>query len=232
MKSTIVIKIVITKLIILNTSHNPTGYLMNKEKFLETMGSARKHNILVLSDEVYRFLEYDHKDRLPAACDVYDKAVSIGVMSKTFGLAGLRIGWIATRNQDIYNRMAFFKDYTSICNSAPSEFLATVALRHYEDIAQRNKDIILANLKVLNGFFARYQGLFSWIQPKAGSVAFPRLKTDIDAETFCTDVVEKKGVLLMPSNYYDYGNRNFRVGFGRKNMPEAVERFEDYLLRK
>ncbi len=82
---------------------------------------------LLFSDEVYRFLEQRAEDTLPAACDLYENAVSLGVMSKTYGLAGLRIGWVATRNQDIHAAMAAFKYYTSICNSGPLRILGDIS---------------------------------------------------------------------------------------------------------
>jgi aspartate/methionine/tyrosine aminotransferase len=218
-----------TKAIVVNCPHNPTGYLMSRQKQAQLVEFAREHNLLLFSDEVYRGLEYRPEDQLPPACDLYENAVSLGVMSKTYGLAGLRIGWIATRNRDIYQAMASFKDYTSICNSAPSEFLATLALRHQEKIAQRNLDIIRHNLALLDNFFAAYHHLFNWIPPKAGAIAFPSLKPDRDIEQFCLDLIEKQGVLLLPSAHYDFGHKNFRIGFGRRNMPQALEHFAAYL---
>jgi aspartate/methionine/tyrosine aminotransferase len=155
-----------TKLIIINCPHNPTGYVMNRQKLEKIVAIARQHDIFLFSDEVYRFLERNEADTLPAACDLYEKAVSLGVMSKSYGLAGLRIGWIATRDRQIYQAMAQYKDYTSICNSAPSEFLAILALRHREKIVRRNRTIIAANLEECDRFFTKYESIFNWISPK------------------------------------------------------------------
>ncbi|MBD3305913.1 aminotransferase class I/II-fold pyridoxal phosphate-dependent enzyme [candidate division KSB3 bacterium] len=220
-----------TKAIVLNCPHNPTGYLMQPDTFTQVLDLAREHRLWLFSDEVYRGLEYDEADRLPAACDCYDRAISLGVMSKTYGLAGLRVGWVATKSQEILQPMAELKDYTTICTSAPSEFLATLALRHHVQLAQRNRDIVRGNLALLQRFFMTYQQLFEWIPPKAGPIAFPRLKIERDSEAFCLDLAQKEGVLLLPGNYYDFGNRHFRIGFGRKNMLQALARFEDYLSR-
>ena len=218
-----------TKAIILNCPHNPTGYLMSHETFAQLLEIVKERELLLFSDEVYRGLEYDPHDRLPSACDEYEHAVSLGVMSKTYGLAGLRIGWIATQDQTIYQRMALFKDYTSICNSAPSEFLATLALQHKGKLLQRNREIIINNLHLLNKFFFKFQHLFSWVAPKAGPIAFPRLTIERDAEAFCLDLVQKKGVLLLPGNYYDFDNAHFRIGFGRKNFGEGLNKLEEYV---
>lgn len=218
-----------TRAIIVNCPHNPTGYLMSAAKQQCIVDIARRHQIILFSDEVYRGLEHDPHDRLPAACDLYENAVSLGVMSKTYGLPGLRIGWIATRNAELYHQIATFKDYTTICNSAPSEFLASVALRHREAIARRNLDIMLPNLDLLDDFFERHADWFAWQRPKAGSTAFPRLRRGMSSATFCEEVVKQQGVLLVPGTCFDYGDHHFRVGYGRKNLPQALEQFDMYL---
>ncbi|MEO8356958.1 MAG: aminotransferase class I/II-fold pyridoxal phosphate-dependent enzyme, partial [Chloroflexota bacterium] len=207
-----------TKGIIINTPHNPTGYLMSLEDFAAVNKFAQENNLLLFSDEVYRESEYDAATRLPAACDFGDHAVSLGVTSKTYGLAGLRIGWIATKNKKIYDRMASLKDYTTICNSAPSEFLAEVAMRNRQKLAERNVGIIKNNLSVMDDFLARHAKLFSWVRPQAGSMAFPRYRGR-DVEKFCDDLVKKAGVLLLPGSVYDDARNHFRLGLGRKNLP-------------
>jgi aspartate/methionine/tyrosine aminotransferase len=152
-------------------------------------------------------------------------------MSKTFGLPGLRIGWIATRHADTYSKMAILKDYTTICNSGPSEFLAELALRHRQKIAQRNLDIITGNLAVLDSFFARYCEQIAWIRPKAGPIAFPRLVKG-DIESFCHELVTTAGVLLLPGAIFDDSGNHFRIGFGRKNLSEALSRLEEFLISR
>ena len=117
-----------TRVIVVNTPHNPTGFLMPGPTFQEISHIANESGIILFSDEVYRESEYRAEDRLPAACELGEHSVSLGVMSKTYGLPGLRIGWIATQNEAVYNGMAALKDYTTICNSAPSEILAIIAL--------------------------------------------------------------------------------------------------------
>ena len=220
-----------TKLIVVNTPHNPTGYLMLRADFESLFRFVRDNNLFLFSDEVYRESEYDPATRLPAACDLGEHAVSLGVTSKTYGLAGLRIGWVATRNKNVYQKMAALKDYTTICNSAPSEFLAEVAMRHRQKLAERNLDIIKSNLRIIDSFMQRHTDLFSWIRPQAGSMAFPRLlKGDID--TFCDELVHEAGVMLLPGTMYDDTANHFRLGLGRKNLPEAVARLEEFLSAK
>jgi len=217
-----------TKAIVVNTPHNPTGYLMPRADFEALNRFAQENNLLLFSDEVYRESEYDPSLRLPATCDLGPHAVSLGVTSKTYGLAGLRIGWIATQNQDVYQRMAALKDYTTICNSAPSEFLAELALRHREKLIERNLGIIRTNLAVVDDLFARHADLFRWVRPQAGSMGFPRLVKG-DVEDFCDRLVREAGVLLLPGSVYDDRHNHFRLGLGRKNLPEAVARLEAFL---
>ena len=123
-----------TRLIVVNAPHNPTGMLPDRSTFDGLVAIAEEAGAYLLLDEVYRFLEFDDDDRLPAAADATERGVSLGVMSKSFALAGLRIGWLATRDRDLLERCASFKDYTTICASAPSEILAIIGLRARETV--------------------------------------------------------------------------------------------------
>jgi aspartate/methionine/tyrosine aminotransferase len=217
-----------TRAVIVNTPHNPSGYLMTKADYLALNKCVQERGILLFSDEVYRGLEYDPLDRLPPACDINPNAVSLGVMSKTYGLAGLRIGWIATHNPKVLTRMAVLKDYTTICSSAPSEYLSELAMRHREKIIERNLRIIRDNLILLDGFLARQAGRFEWVRPRAGPIAFPRLIGE-DVEQFSQELVSAAGILLLPGTMYNHPGNHFRLGFARKNMPEALAHLEEYL---
>jgi len=217
-----------TRAVVLNVPHNPTGFLPDSEFMTALSALSDKHGFIVFSDEVYRGLEYDSSYHLPAFADINVNAVSLGVMSKTYGLAGLRIGWIATRNKTIYDKMAAFKDYTTICNSAPSEYLATLALEHHESIATRNISIIQANIKLLEAFFDRHTDLFHWQAPKAGPIAFPQYFGG-DVADFCRELVQQAGVLLVPGSHFGHSGECFRIGFGRQNLPECLERLDAYI---
>lgn len=221
-----------TKLIVTNFPHNPTGAQIDRATFDALVAIADESGAYLLSDEVYRLLEYDAADRLPAAVERSRRAISVGVMSKAFGLPGLRIGWVATHDADLLRRMAAFKDYTTICNSAPSEILALIALRARETILTRNREIVLHNLRLLDRFFADWADIFSWVRPRAGSIAFPRLLTDLPVEQFAAELVEQEGVLVLPGTVYDHHDNHFRIGLGRANMPEALARLEHFAQRR
>ncbi len=220
-----------TKLLIFNFPHNPTGYLPTKEDFRRIMEIAREHNLFVLSDEMYRLLEFDPNDRLPSAPEVYDNAVSLFGMSKTFGMAGVRIGWLITKNAAWYKKIVAFKDYTTICSSAPSEILSLIALRAKKQIIQNHLTRIKRNLGLLDTFFNAHKKQFSFVRPKAGTIGFPKILGGTGALDFCQKLVQTTGIMLLPAAVYDYGDTHFRIGFGRENMPEVLHTLDEYLQR-
>ncbi len=218
-----------TRLVVTNFPHNPTGYLPPREDFEALVNLLRQRNIPLLSDEMYRFLELNEEDRLPAACDLYAQAISLFGLSKTFGLPGLRIGWIATRNQALRDRMGRLKDYTTICSSAPSEILGLMALQNRETIVARQKDRLQKNKGALDQFFRSHSGTITGQSPSAGPLCFPHLQAVADTYTFCEELVQETGIMLVPSRLFAYGDRHVRIGLGRENFPEVLTRFGDYL---
>ena len=218
-----------TKLIAVNSPNNPTGYTFTNEEIDRLCDICRKHDIYLFADEVYKGLEMDGEKRDWMA-DHYDKAVSLGVMSKAYGLAGLRVGWLVSKDTDILNKVVKFKHYMSICDSAPSEFLSKVALKHSDELLKRNTDLIRDNLKLVDEFFARYPYLFEKKSITCGPVAFHKLLIDMPVKDFCQMAVDKKGVLLLPASIYDLDSQYFRMGYGRKGVPQALCKFEEFLV--
>lgn len=218
-----------TKLLLINYPHNPTGALLTKEEQAALINLARAHNIWIFSDEVYRMLELSEQDRLPMMVDQYEKGLSLGVMSKAFGLAGLRVGWIAFQSKDILQKMSGLKHYLSICNSAPSEVLSLIALRNKDKILDRNLGIMKNNILLLDLFFEDYAHMVEWVRPKGGCIGFPKLKAPISAYDFSEDLLNAKGVVTLPHTVYDFEENHFRVGFGRKNMPAALQLMRDFI---
>jgi aspartate/methionine/tyrosine aminotransferase len=218
-----------TKLLIINFPHNPSGFLPSGEVFERIINLASRHNLYLFSDEMYWLSEHNPADRLPAVADVYEKGISLFGLSKTFGLPGLRIGWLASQDKGLIAKCGSFKDYTTICASAPSEALALIGLKVKDELIGRNLEIIRRNLLLAADFFGKYPETFQWFPPKAGSIAFPKLTADIPVDSFCEDVVLKKNLMILPGTVFDYQGNHFRVGLGRKDFPAALTRLDEYL---
>jgi aspartate/methionine/tyrosine aminotransferase len=212
-----------TTLIVLNAPNSPTGSLPAEDALRELFDLGPR----VFVDEVYRFLEHEPRDLLPAAADL--GGVSLGVMSKAFGLPGLRIGWLATRDNELRERIVAFKHYLTICSAAPSEILATIALRAIDTVLARSRAIVEANLPVLDAFIARHEG-FSWTRPRAGTIGLIEF-AEGDIDTLAREVADAEGVMILPASVFDWPANAFRVGYARAGMPEALERLEAFIAR-
>jgi aspartate/methionine/tyrosine aminotransferase len=211
--------------LVLNSPHNPTGAGFDYDTFpalVEGFGGR------VFSDEVYRWGEHAGTRRLPAACEVSPTAVSLGVMSKTFALPGLRIGWLACRDRDLLERLAAFKDYTTICCSAPSELLAIAALESLDAVLERTRSIVEPNLAACDAFFERHAGRLEWVRPAGAPIGFPRL-VDGSVEALAERLLREQDTLILPGRVYGHPGEHFRLGFGRRDLPEALARLERVL---
>ena len=221
-----------TRMVVVNAPHQPTGMLPSEAEWRRLATECSSRGIRLVADEVYRFLEHDG-GTLPAAADLDERAVSIGVLSKTFAMAGLRIGGLATRDRALLDRSARRKDYTTICSSAPWEVLALMGLRARDRVVARSRAIVASNLAVLDDFFARRDDAFSWVRPRGGSTGFPRLVGEgpagPSAQAFAARLVEQTGVLLLPSTTFGFDDSHVRIGLGRTDLPVALEKLEAVL---
>jgi len=226
-----------TKLVSVCFPNNPTGKIIAAEDWAKLISLCRKHGLYLFSDEVYRLLELDGSKRIVQAADAYEKGLSLNVMSKAYGLPGLRIGWIACQDKELLLRLERYKHYLSICNSAPSERLAVIALGVREKILAKNLALMRRNIAKLDSFFADYSKLFDWSHPDGSCIAYPKFTGRGGVDAFCADLVEDSGVLLLPASIYTSElmatpEGHFRIGFGRKGIEEGLSAFRDYLERK
>ena len=225
-----------TRLISINFPNNPTGSILPQATFAALIDLCRERGIWLFSDEVYRLLERDPARRLPQAVDVYERGISLNVMSKAYGLAGLRIGWLACRDRTVLLRCERYKHYLSICNAGPSELLARIALKAREPILARNRAIVARNLAVLDTFFGDYPELFDWRQPDGGCVGCVGYRGRNGVEAFANRLVEEAGVLLLPATVYrselnEVPANFFRIGFGRAALPDGIACWRDWMGR-
>jgi aspartate/methionine/tyrosine aminotransferase len=217
-----------TKLLYINSPHNPTGTQMPRATLEHLAGLLGERSIVLFSDEVYQGLEHDSAERLPPACEIYERAISLNTVSKAYGLPGLRIGWLACREPVLLDRIKELKLYTTICSSAPSEVLVALALRHGDELVARSRSLVLANLPLIDDLLARRRELFEWVRPTAGPIGFPRVSGDFDVQAWCEEIAELAGVLLLPGAVYGQP-RHVRLGFGRANLAQAISRLDEQL---
>jgi aspartate/methionine/tyrosine aminotransferase len=223
-----------TTLVAVNYPNNPTGHVPSHETFRELVALCDERGIRLFCDEVYRGIEVDQARTLPQAADLSETAISLNVASKSYGLPGLRVGWLACRDRALLERLEKRKHYTSICNPGPSEYLAAIGLRNRELVWARNRGIVAANLPLFDDFFGRWADLFDWEPPLGGCVCFPRYKGAGSVDDFCRRLLEEEGVVVLPASVYyseiaDAPTDHFRVGVGRLGAEEGLEAFERFL---
>ena len=225
-----------TRLVTINFPHNPTGAILPLERYEALIALCRHHGIYILHDEIFNGLGPSTTQHLPFVADLYERGLSLNVVSKSYGLPGLRIGWIACQDTEVLSRMERMKHYLSICNAGPSERLAKIAITHRDALFRRNCQIVDENLPKWQAFFDRHPDLFEWTPPDGSCMAFARYKGAEGVEAFCQSLVEDSGVLLLPSTIYrsELGptpTDRFRLGLGRRGLDEGLAAMEAHLLR-
>jgi aspartate/methionine/tyrosine aminotransferase len=226
-----------TKLIVVNFPHNPTGATVSPEEQRRLIALAVEFDLWIFWDEVYRGVELNDRETLPSIASIYHKGVSLGAMSKVYGMAGLRIGWICCRDFEMLNLIADSKHYLSIANSGPSEILALIAIRSKEKIVSNIKSIIVTNLAAVDECLSRNSGWLSWVRPSAGCCGLMRVKlpSGLDMDAFAARLVNEYGVLILPASkfliihdteFLRELESHFRIGFARSSFPQALAEFE------
>jgi aspartate/methionine/tyrosine aminotransferase len=210
-----------TKVVVANFPHNPTGYLPSPAEWAAIVDTVSRSGAILFSDEMYRGLEMPGVERLPSACDCAARGVTLSGLSKSYGLPGLRIGWLATHDRDVLRRTGGIKDYTTICSSAPSEILGIIALRAGQTIVARNTGIVRHNCGLAEAFFGARPDAYEWLPPMAGSVAFPRLRLPMTALAYAQECLDTRGVMIAPGEMFEMPG-HFRVGLGRRSFGEAL----------
>ena len=218
-----------TRLIIINFPHNPTGFIPEASDFKNIIDIAEKNKIYLFSDEMYRYLEFSKSHLYESAGDILENGITLSGLSKSFGLPGLRIGWLATRNKELMRKIENFKDYTTICNNALGEILSIVALRNKDQIIGRNLNLIRENILIVKEFFTKHNNFFTWIDSKGSSVAFPLLTERLPADDFCKKLIDQKSILMLSASLFNYPGNHFRIGLGRKTFKAALEELESFL---
>ncbi len=218
-----------TRLVVVNFPHSPTGFVPDQDYLEQLIALADDASVTVICDEIYRGLPLTDAGEPPSLVDLSRRAVVLNSLSKSYGLPGLRVGWVATRNEEVLAEVKRLRMHANSFVGAPSEFLATLALRHTEQILGRNLAIAKNNLAQLRRFLTQHTDLFSWHDPRGGVVVFPRWLGDQSTTVVSERLLREAGLLLAPSAYFAAGERHVRVGFGTSTLPASLAAFEKYL---
>jgi aspartate/methionine/tyrosine aminotransferase len=219
-----------TKLLVLNIPNNPTGAVISEQQLKTILRWAEEYDFYVLCDEVYHELIFQDGIVPPYARSLSKRAISVGSMSKAYGLSGLRLGWIAGP-ESIIEQCWSYKDYTSISNSPISDYLAQFALDKFDLISKRNYRIITKNRETLKQWFEEHSQYFDYYLPEAGVLCFPGLKNiPISSKELALDLFDKKSLLVVPGECFDIPN-HLRIGFGgdTHKLEKSLAIFSDYL---
>lgn len=216
-----------TKCIIINNPNNPYGSLMDERMLKEIASIARSVDAYVLSDEVYRGLVQQDVS-IPSMADLYEKGISTGSMSKAFSLAGLRLGWIAAP-QDVIAECLKHRDHTTISCGMIDDVLAAYALKHYDNIMERNLNIIRKNAKILDDWVQEEPSIH-YFKPQAGTTAILRYDFPIPSEDFCRGLFKKNGAFLAPGSCFDLEG-TVRIGYAcdAEVLQQGLEKVSEYL---
>jgi aspartate/methionine/tyrosine aminotransferase len=204
-----------TKLIVVNSPHNPTGAILSAEDMVRVYGIAESVGATVMSDEAYRWLVFPGGERLaPPMYNLGQVGISVGTLSKPFGLPGLRLGWIAAPAETIAQCWSM-RDYVSLSVGKLNDSLAILAIRHRDQIIERNGAIITANLESARAWIAKHAGMLSWIPPRAGLLAMLHYKLDIPSFDLSNKLAEEYSVMLAPGSAFGF-EQHLRIGIGQE----------------
>jgi aspartate/methionine/tyrosine aminotransferase len=219
-----------TKMVVVNFPHNPTGYLPSAEFQRELFALAEEHDLWLFCDEMYFGLVHSGTPPILSAASVTKNSIVLSGLSKTFGLPGLRCGWLIVQDQALRDNIMNWKYYTSICPPVPTEYLASAALRVWETLRDRNIARIEQHLELADAFFARWPELFTWRRPLAGSTALVGYKVP-SVRAVSRKLAQEEGILIQSAAMLGSDDQHMRIGLGRDSFADVLARFEDWLKR-
>ncbi len=203
-----------TKLIVVNTPHNPTGAMLSSADLARVHTLAAERGGWVLCDEAYRWLDVPGGDAFaPPVRDLGGQSISVGTFSKPFGLPGLRIGWLAAP-ADVVARCWAMRDYITLSPGKLNDALAVLAFRHRDRIVERTREIVAANLETAERWFAEQGGVASWTPPRGGLLALLRYELDIPSSELADRLAAEYSVMLAPGSAFGY-EYHLRLGIGQ-----------------
>jgi len=210
-----------TKLISVTTPHNPTGVSLGEEALARLVALAEARGIHLLVDETYREMSFVPK--LPVAATLSARAISVASVSKSYGIPGVRVGWIVNRDAKLMERFLAAKEQIGICGSIVDERIAEVALAQGPQFLVTVERDLRAALMTVEQWLAREPRL-EWVKPEGGCVCFPRIRQDagIDVEKFYRTLAVNHATCVGPGHWFEQDKRFMRIGFGWP-LPEELK---------
>lgn len=203
-----------TKLIVVNTPHNPTGAMLSADDLQRIYDLASSVGAWLMCDEAYRWLDFPGGEPMaPPIRDYGVRGISVGTFSKPFGLPGLRIGWIAGP-EEIVQACWAARDYISLSPGKLNDKLAQIALSHRDRIIERNHRIVEANMKVATEWFASHADLVSWTPPRGGLLALMKYNIDVSSKDVSDRLAGEYSVMLAPGSAFGFEG-HLRLGVGQ-----------------
>ena len=220
-----------TKLICMNNPNNPTGAIIPDDILCRIVEIARKSDAYILSDEVYRGLAHTKPHFTTSIADLYEKGISTGSMSKTFSLAGLRLGWIAA-SSDLINKINKQREYNTISVGIIDDYFASLAIENKDKILERNIDKILTGKKILTDWISS-ENRVSCITPQAGTTAFVKYDCGLKSYDLCKKLQEDTGVMILPGSTMEL-DKHLRIGYGNnfEQLKAALDIFSIWLNKQ
>lgn len=221
-----------TKLLVLNYPHNPTGACLTDNDMTDIAKLCRKYGIILIADEMHRFLRLDKNCTNASFADVYENAIALGGFSKTFASPGLRLDWIATQNTELMQKLLAYRHFTSTCTNLPCQWLASELLDKKFEIIERNNAIVKNNAVLLKSLVQNHADVFAYVPPKGATMAYVKLLGGRRAMSFCMELLEHTEVLIVPSSVLENSDEYLRIGLCRKSFSECVRLVDAYLSTK
>lgn len=220
-----------TKMICINNPNNPTGALMSEQMLTAIVEIARSAGAWILCDEVYRHLSQEDGWN-PSIADLYEKGISVSSMSKVFSMAGLRLGWIATRDREVIKSCLSHRDYNLVSCGIFDEMLAAAALKHSDILLERSRKIVRENLQILDDW-VNAEPHVSYVKPKAGTTALVYYDLDIPSYTFCEEMYHKTGAFVTPGDCFEIPH-SMRIGYayGKQALKDGLHAISEYIAMK
>lgn len=217
-----------TKLICINNPNNPTGALMDESFLKEIVAIAKEVDAYIICDEVYRGLDHAGSGFTTSIADLYEKGISSGSISKTFSLAGLRIGWLVGP-EDFIEKVNRRRDYTTISCGRIDDYLAAIALENKDKIIKRNHKIVRENIEILDQW-VNNESRISYVRPRSGTTAFLKYDFDMPSEEFCIQLLESKGVMLVPGQaLHTEGYLRIGYAYSPKQLRTGLEKLSEFI---